>query len=73
MFATRFDTYFSLVVSLVAIVTSPSFWYVDSGDYHHIIGIRYHFTNLNETGIYFEVVVGDDSRFRAVGVGTISF
>ena len=36
-------------------------------------GIRQYFTDLTETGLDLEVVLGDNSSFKVVGRGTVSF
>ena len=36
-------------------------------------GVREYFSDLTEKGLDIEVVLGDDSIFRVVGIGTLSF
>ena len=53
--------------------TSPSTWYIDSGASRHMTGARDMFTEISETGLELEIVLGDDTVVRAVGRGTICF
>ena len=53
--------------------TTSSTWYIDSGASSHMTGDRDMFTEISETGLELEVVLGDDTMVRAVGPGTFSF
>lgn len=73
-FASRFDIEFSLVASLASVsVTFYGVRFVNSGAYCHVTRVREHFMSLTEDDIDLEVVLGDNSKVRATGVGTISF
>ena len=52
---------------------SSGIWYVDSGASRHMTAVREYFSELSESGIDIEVVLGDDIIVRAVGVGTLTF
>ena len=53
--------------------TTPSTWYIDSGASRHMTGARDMFTEISETGLELEIVLGDDTMVRAVGRGTVRF
>jgi len=72
-FAAMFDSECALVVILATHVTSSHAWFIDSGASCHMTGVREHFTNLLEDEIDLEVVLGDNSKIKAAGMGTISF
>ena len=50
-----------------------SIWYVDSGASRHMTRVKEYFSKLSEGDTDMEVVLGDDSIVRAVGVGTLTF
>eukprot|EP00253_Pinus_taeda_P027581 PITA_27581 len=52
---------------------SSSIWYVDSGASRHMTGVSEYFLELSEDDTKMEVVLGDDSIVRAVGVGALTF
>lgn len=71
-FSTKFEE-FSLVVFLATSATSNSVWYIDSRVSHHMAGVCKHFLDLTVRDVDLEVVLGDDSIVRVVGIGTVSF
>jgi len=72
-FSTKFEKEFSLLVCLSSSVASMSVWYNDRESSHHMTGVHEHITNFIERGVNLEVVLGDDSIIRIVGIGTTSF
>jgi hypothetical protein len=72
-FSTKFEKEFSLLVCLYSSATSTGVWYIDSGASYHMTGLHEHFTDFTEKGVNLEVVLGDDSIVKEVGIGTISF
>lgn len=72
-FAAMFDSECALVVILATHVTSTRAWFTDSGASCHMPGFREHLTSLLEDGIDLKVVVGDNSKVKAAGLGTVSF
>lgn len=48
-------------------------WYIDSGASRHMTGVKEFFSYLTDKDEELEVVLGDDSVVRAVGIGTVSF
>ena len=53
--------------------TTSSTWYIDSGASSHMTGDHDMFSDMSETELELEVVLGDDTVVRAVGCGTIRF
>ena len=53
--------------------TTSSTWYIDSRTSSHMTGDRDMFTEILETGMELEVVLGNDTVVRAVGRGTVHF
>jgi hypothetical protein len=72
-FASQFEREMSLLVSLSTVETPSSVWYIDSGASSHMSGVREHFTDLTESGIKLEIVLGNNTIVRAAGRGTVSF
>ena len=50
-----------------------SMWFLDSGASFHMTGDKYLFTDLDEKDIGVHIKMGDDGRYNATGIGTISF
>jgi hypothetical protein len=63
----------SLLLSLSKVETPSGVWYIDSGASSHMSGVREHFTDLIETGIKLEMVLGNTTIVRVTGRGTVSF
>jgi hypothetical protein len=72
-FTSQFEREYSLLVSLSTVETPSSVLYIDSGASSHMSGVREHFTDLTESRVNLEIVLGNDTIVRAVGRGTISF
>lgn len=72
-YSTRFENEFSLLSCHSLSATSSIIWYIDSGATNHMTGVREHFTDLFESGLDVEVVLGDDTTVRVVGQGTVTF
>ena len=53
--------------------STTGIWYINSGASSHITGIRQYFTDLTETGMDVEVVLGDNFLVKAIGRGIVSF
>lgn len=70
-FSTQFEREFSSLISTS--VTSTSVWCIDSAISNHMTSLREHFTNLAEGGVDLEVVLGNDTKVKAVGCGTVTF
>lgn len=72
-FVAMFDSECALVVSLATRATSSRAWFIDSGASYHMTEVREHFTNHLEDDIGLEVVLGDNSKVEATGMGAVSF
>jgi hypothetical protein len=72
-FASQFEREMSLLVSLSMVETPSNVWYIDNGASNHMFGVREHFTDLTESGIKLEIVLGNNTIVNACGHGTISF
>ena len=53
--------------------TRSSIWYIDSGASSHMTRQKRFFRDLQEGGTRIHVELGDDARYQAQGVGTVSF
>ena len=50
-----------------------SVWFLDSGASFHMTGDRDLFNDLDEKDLGVHIEMGDDGRYSATGIGTISF
>ena len=50
-----------------------SVWYLDSGAYFHMTGDKELFSDLEEKDLQMHIEIGDDGRYSATGIGTITF
>ena len=48
-------------------------WYLDSGASFHMMGDKDHFSDLEEKDLQMHIEMGDDARYSATGIGTITF
>ena len=48
-------------------------WFVDSGASFHMTGDKYLFSDLEEKDLGVHIEMGDDGRYSATGIRTISF
>jgi hypothetical protein len=55
------------------IPTDNDIWLIESGASRHMIGYRYHLTDLVEKETNLHVVLGDNARYNVKGVGTSTF
>ena len=62
-----------IVEHSLSATTTSSTWYIDSGASNHMTGDRDMFTEMSESYLELEVVLGDDIVVRAVGRGTARF
>ena len=70
--ASQFELDFSLIAGLVSSVMG-SVWFLDSGASFHMTGDRDFFSDLEEKDLGVHIDMGDDGRYSATGIGTISF
>jgi hypothetical protein len=71
-FAKRFEEDFCLVACMSS-STVTDVWYVDSGASCHMNGRKEFFSSLKEGGVNLHIELGDDARYKAQGIGTVSF
>ena len=50
-----------------------SVWFLDSGASFHMIGDRDLFSDMEEKDLGVHIEMGDDGRYSATSIGTISF
>jgi hypothetical protein len=48
-------------------------WYLDSGASFHMTGDKESFIDLEEKDLRMHIEMGDDGRYNATGIGTITF
>eukprot|EP00253_Pinus_taeda_P025122 PITA_25122 len=70
--ASQFELDFSLIVCLVSSVMGLV-WFLDTGASFHMVGDRDLFSDLDEKDLGVHIEMGDDGRYSATGIGTISF
>ena len=70
--ALQFELDFSLIACLVSSVMG-SVWFLDSGASFHMNRDKYLFSDLDEKDLGVHIEMGNDSRYNATGIGTISF
>eukprot|EP00253_Pinus_taeda_P023084 PITA_23084 len=70
--ASQFELDFSLIACLVSSVMG-SVWFLDSGAFFHMTGDRDLFSDLEDKDLGVHIEMGDDGRYSATGIGTISF
>ena len=71
-FCKIFEEDFCLIAYMPSSVVT-SVWYVDSGASCHMIGRKLFFSSLQEGGMNVHIELGDDARYKAQGIGTVSF
>ena len=62
-----------IVGHVLSAIATSSTWYIDSGASSHMTGDHDMFTEMSESDLEMEVVLGDDTVVSAVGRGTIRF
>lgn len=72
-FSSKFDREFSLIACLSTFSVSSRVWYIDSGAFAHMFGLRECFFELSEKGVNVDVELGDGRVVRVVGRGTVLF
>jgi hypothetical protein len=50
-----------------------SVWYLDSGASFHMTGDKEFFSDLEERDLKMHIEMGDNGRYSATGIGTITF
>jgi hypothetical protein len=68
----QFDLDFTLIACMAS--SAPrSVWYLDSGASFHMTGDKESFIDLEERDLRMHIEMGDDGKYSATGIGTISF
>jgi len=70
--ASQFELDFSLIACLVSSVMG-SVWFLDSGASFHMMGDRDLFSDLEDKDLGVHIEMGDDGRYSATSIDTISF
>ena len=68
----KFELDFSLNTCLVSRYMG-SVWYLDSGVSFHMTGDKELFSDLEEKDLQMHIEMGDDGRYSATSIGTITF
>lgn len=71
-FSTRFEREFSLVTCLSRSMAN-SVWYIDTAASCHMTGARELFTSLSEKDLDLDIELGDNAKYKVMGLGTVSF
>jgi hypothetical protein len=71
-FAARFEDEFLLLACLSTSMVTGT-WYIDNGASCHMTGVHEYFKNLKEYNANFNIVLGDNSKYRPAGKGTVRF
>ena len=70
--ASQFELEFSLITCLVSSVMG-SVWFLDSGVSFHMTRDRELFSDLEDKDLGVHIEMGDDGRYSATSIGTVSF
>jgi hypothetical protein len=68
----QFELEFTLITCM-ALSTSGSVWYLDSGASFHMTGDKESFSDLEEKDLKMHIEMGDDGKYSATSIGTITF
>ena len=68
----KFELDFSLITCLFSSAMG-SVWYLDSGASFHMMGDKELFSDLEEKDLQMHIDMGDDGKYSATGIGTITF
>ena len=70
--ASQFELDFSLIACMVSSALGLM-WYLDSGTSFHMTRDKEFFSDLEERDLKMHIEMGNDGRYRATGIGTITF
>jgi hypothetical protein len=70
--SSQFELEFSLIACMVSSALG-SVWYLDSGASFHMTGDKEIFSDLEERDLKMHIEIGDDGRYSATSIGTITF
>ena len=70
--ASQFELEFSLIACMVSSALG-SVWYLDNGASFHTMGDKELFSSLEEKDLQMHIKMGDDGRYNAIKIRTITF
>lgn len=70
--ASQFEMDFTLIACMVSSIMG-SVWYLDFGASFHIIERKDLFSNLEEKDLHMHIDMGDDARYSATDISTVTF
>lgn len=70
--ALQIELYFTFITCMVTSMMG-SVWYLDSGSSYHMVGNKSFFNDLEDKDLHMHIKMGDDGRYSAIDVGTITF
>ena len=70
--ASQFELDFTLIACMVG-TSMGGMWYLDSGASFHMMGNRDIFSDFEEKYLKHSIEFGDDERYRATEIGTVTF
>lgn len=70
--ASQFELDFTLIACMV-ISMMGSVWYLNSGASFHMTGNKELFCDLEEKDLHMHIKMGDDGRYSAIDISTITF
>jgi hypothetical protein len=68
----QFELDFALIACMAS-SASGSVWYLDSGTSFHMTGDKDSFIDLEEKDLRMHIEMGDDEKYSATSIGTITF
>ena len=70
--ASQFELEFSLIACMVSSALGLV-WYLDSGASFHMTGDKELFSSLEEKDLQMHIEMGDEGRYNATNIGTVTF
>jgi hypothetical protein len=61
-FQPLFERECAFLICCTSVETTPSIWYINSGDSSHMTGVREHLTDLRDTEARMAIALGDDTK-----------
>ena len=60
-------------LACVSSMAPPDVWYIDSGSFSHMTGVRECFSSYQEEQMNFQITMGNKAKCTPIGRGTITF
>ena len=70
--ASYFELSFTLIACMVSLMMG-SVWYLNSGDSFHMTSNKELFSNLEEKDLQMHINMGDDGRYNATDINSVTF